>query len=79
MDRVGVAREVHRVHPVVGEVAAQPLDALQVGGEAVLHDEILSEAQHVRRVEQRFFLGRDEEFLRSAHCRRFSMPIFSDR
>ena len=62
VDGVGVARKVHRVDAVIGEVTAQPLDALLVRREAVLHHQILAEAQHVGSVEQGFFLGCDKEF-----------------
>ena len=51
------------MHAVIREVTAQPLDAFQVGGESVLDDQILTEAQHVGRVKQRLFLGGDKELL----------------
>ena len=56
----GIAGEVHRVHPVLGKVAAQPLHAPPIGGQTVLAEEVLADPQDVGRVEQRLVLGGDE-------------------
>ena len=61
VDGVGVAREIDRMDPVVGEVAAQPFDAFEVGCKPVLDDEVFAKAEHVGGVEKGFFLGGDEE------------------
>ena len=61
MDRIGIAREIHRVHAVVGEVALQPLNPFQVGGKPMLNNEVTAKAQHVGGIKKRFFLGRDKE------------------
>jgi len=75
MDRVRIARKVDRMHPVVGEMPPQPLDALQVGRKPMLDHQIAAKPQDVRSVKQGLFLGGDT----AAHCRRFSTPILSLR
>ena len=61
---VGVAWEVHRMHPMVWEVAAEPFDSLEVGGEPVLNDQISAKPQNIGGIEQGLFLSGDEEFVR---------------
>lgn len=63
MDRILIAGEVDRVHSVIWEVTAQPFNALQVRGKAVLDDQILTKTQDVGGIEQSLFLGRRKEFL----------------
>ena len=60
VDRPRVPRKVHRVHPVVREVAAQPLHTPPVGGEPVLAEEVPADPQHVGRIEERLVLGGHE-------------------
>ena len=57
VDRIGIAGKVHSVHAMIGEMAAQPLNALFVGRKSVLCDQILAKPQDIRGVEQGFFLG----------------------
>ena len=64
---VGVAGEIHRVHPMVWEVAAQPFDSLEVRGEPMLNDQIAAKPQNIGGIEQRLLFGGDKEFF----CRPF--------
>ncbi len=64
MDRIGIAGEVDRMHPVIGEMATDPFDPFEVGRKPVLHHQIPAKTQHVGGVEQRLFLGGDKELLR---------------
>ena len=52
MDRIGVTRKVHRMHPVVGEMPAQPFDAFKVGGKPMLDHQIATKTQHISRIKQ---------------------------
>ena len=61
---IGVTWEVHRMHPMVWEVAAEPFDSLEVGGEPMLNDQISAKPQNIRGIEQGLFLSGDEEFFR---------------
>ena len=63
VNRVGITWEIHRMHPMVWEVAAQPLDALQVGGKPMLNHQIAAKPQNIGGVEQWLLLGGDKEFL----------------
>ena len=64
---VGVAWEIHRMQPMVWEVAAQPFDALEVRGEPMLNDQIAAKPQNIGGIEQRLLFGGDKEFF----CRPF--------
>ena len=64
MDGIGIAGEIHRMHTMIGEMAAQPFDTFQIGGKAMLHHQIAAKAQNIGGVKQRLFFGGDKEFLR---------------
>ena len=50
--------------PVPGEMPGDPVDALEVGGEAVLDHQVLAEPKHVGGIEQGFLVRGHEELLR---------------
>ena len=63
VDRIRIAREVDRMHPVIRKVTAKPFDTLQIRRETMLHHQIAAKPQHIRRVEQGLFFSRDKELL----------------
>ena len=67
------------MHAMLRKMAPQPLDALQVRREAMLHDQIASKAQHVRRIKERLFFCRDKELLRRPLRAAFRTPIWTPR
>ena len=51
------------MHAVVGKVAAQPFDPLEVRRKPVLHDKVFAKAQDICGIKQRLFFGGDKELL----------------
>ena len=67
VDRVGVAREVHGVHAVLGVVALEPVHGRAVRGQAVLDEQVLAHAHDVGGVPHRLDFRRDEVLVGGAH------------
>ena len=63
VDRIGITGKIHGMHAVVGKVAAQPFDPLEVRGKPVLHDKVFAKAQDICGIKQRLFFGGDKELL----------------
>ena len=66
VDGIGVAGEVDGVDAALGVHTANPLHGLPVGREAVLDEEVLADAHHVRGVKQDLVLRGDHLQLRRA-------------
>ena len=64
VDRIGIARKIHGVDAVIGEMSAQPFDPFEVRGETVLYHQVLTEPQHIGGIKQGLFLGGDEKLFR---------------
>ena len=73
---VGVAWKIHRMHPMIWKMSAQPFDSLEVRGEPVLNDQIFTKPQNIGGIEQRLFFCGDKEFVRRPLQSFFNTDLF---